>query len=287
MNAPHPTIQRLFGGRGWKPHDFQLETWNAYAEGKSGLLHAPTGTGKTLAVWLGPVMEAMDATEAPEDCRVIWLTPLRALAQDTARSLAQPLLALGSGLEVAVRTGDTSSHRKAKLRERLPFALVTTPESLSLMLTYEDSRSKLGQLTCVVVDEWHELLGTKRGVQTELCLARLRHWAPNLRIWGVSATLGNLSQAAQVLGGSTVARMCSVDSKIKREIRIRTLIPKCVETFPWGDGRACRQVTPSGKGNPCFHEHSLTKRAVASGFAGSRCVAQRPDRNPPWLARSG
>ena len=152
MNAPHPTIQRLFGGRGWKPHDFQLETWNAYAEGKSGLLHAPTGTGKTLAVWLGPVMEAMDATEAPEGCRVIWLTPLRALAQDTARSLAQPLLALGSGLEVAVRTGDTSSHRKAKLRERLPFALVTTPESLSLMLTYEDSRSKLGQLTCVVVD---------------------------------------------------------------------------------------------------------------------------------------
>jgi ATP-dependent Lhr-like helicase len=234
MNAPHPLIERLFEGRGWQPHDFQKETWSAYAEGKSGLLHAPTGTGKTLAVWLGPVAEAMDAREAPQGCRVIWLTPLRALAQDTARSLSEPLHALDSGLEVAVRTGDTSSYRKAKLRERLPFALVTTPESLSLMLTYEDSRSKLEQLTCVVIDEWHELLGTKRGVQTELCLARLRHWAPNIRVWGVSATLGNLPQAAAVLGGSSAAQMCSVDSTIKRKIEIRTLIPKCVETFPWG-----------------------------------------------------
>jgi ATP-dependent Lhr-like helicase len=170
MKPPHPTIHRLFAARGWEPHDFQIETWRAYAEGKSGLLHAPTGTGKTLAVWLGPVAEAMDETDAPDGCRVLWLTPLRALAQDTARSLAEPLKDLGSKLEVAVRTGDTSSHRKAKLRERLPFALVTTPESLSLMLTYEDSRKKLENLTCVVIDEWHELIGTKRGVQTELCL---------------------------------------------------------------------------------------------------------------------
>ncbi len=106
----------------------------------------------------------MDETDAPDGCRVLWLTPLRALAQDTARSLAEPLKDLGSKLEVAVRTGDTSSYRKAKLRERLPFALVTTPESLSLMLTYEDSRKKLEHLTCVVIDEWHELIGTKRGV---------------------------------------------------------------------------------------------------------------------------
>jgi ATP-dependent Lhr-like helicase len=234
MKPPHPTIHRLFAARGWEPHDFQIETWRAYAEGKSGLLHAPTGTGKTLAVWLGPVAEAMDETDPPDGCRVLWLTPLRALAQDTARSLAEPLKDLGSKLEVAVRTGDTSSHRKAKLRERLPFALVTTPESLSLMLTYEDSRKKLEHLTCVVIDEWHELIGTKRGVQTELCLARLRHWAPSLRVWGISATLGNLKQAAEVLGGSSVAEMILVDSTIKRAMQIRTLIPKSVEAFPWG-----------------------------------------------------
>lgn len=101
---------------------------------------------------MGPVVEAMGAGEAPDGCRVIWLTPLRALAQDTARSLTEPLAALGSGLEVAVRTGDTSSHRKAKLRERLPFALVTTPESLSLMdclNTHELSRTRFREVARV------------------------------------------------------------------------------------------------------------------------------------------
>jgi ATP-dependent Lhr-like helicase len=176
----------------------------------------------------------MESAAAPDGCRVLWLTPLRALAQDTARSLAEPFADLGSTLNVAVRTGDTSSHRKAKLRDRLPFALVTTPESLSLMLTYEDSRSKLENLTCVVVDEWHELIGTKRGVQTELCLARLRGFAPNLRVWGISATLGNLPQAAAVLGGNPGSSMCLIDSKLKRPMSIRTLIPESIETFPWG-----------------------------------------------------
>jgi ATP-dependent helicase Lhr and Lhr-like helicase len=234
MIPPHPLIHRLFAARGWQPSDFQHETWQAYAEGKSGLLHAPTGTGKTLAVWLGPVAEALETPTAPEGCRVLWLTPLRALAQDTARSLAEPLKELGDVLEVAVRTGDTSSYRKAKLRERLPFALVTTPESLSLMFTYEDSRKKLEGLTCVVIDEWHELIGTKRGVQTELCLARLRHWAPKLRIWGISATLGNMQQAADVLAGNSVQRMTLINSAIRRPIEIRTMIPKSIEAFPWG-----------------------------------------------------
>jgi ATP-dependent Lhr-like helicase len=247
MNAPHPLIERLFEGRGWQPHDFQKETWSAYAEGKSGLLHAPTGTGKTLAVWLGPVAEAMDAREAPQGCRVIWLTPLRALAQDTARSLSEPLHALGSGLEVAVRTGDTSSYRKAKLRERLPFALVTTPESLSLMLTYEDSRSKLEQLTCVVIDEWHELLGTKRGVQTELCLARLRAWHPDLRVWGLSATLGNLDEARETLLGSAFPGSAMISADLNKELIIETLIPDEIERFPWAGHLGTRLVEPVAK----------------------------------------
>ena len=199
-------IASLFAKRDWKPHQFQRDTWQAYAQGHSGLLHAPTGLGKTLAVWMGPVAEAFLENDEPKTCRVVWLTPLRALAQNTVDSLSAPLVELGSGLEVGSRTGDTSAYRRAKLRDKLPFALVTTPESLSLMLTYEDSRQKFSDLRCIVIDEWHELMGSKRGVQTELCLARLRRWAPKLRIWGVSATLGNLREARDVLLGTGSGR---------------------------------------------------------------------------------
>ncbi|MEM1083060.1 MAG: ligase-associated DNA damage response DEXH box helicase [Verrucomicrobiota bacterium] len=237
----NPT-ESFFARRGWQPHDFQQATWKAYAEGKSGLLHAPTGLGKTLAVWMGPVDEAITSDKAPSGCQVLWITPLRALAKDTARSLQEPLDQLDSPLEVALRTGDTSSYRKAKLREKLPFALVTTPESLSLMLTYEDSRSKLADLKCVVIDEWHELLGTKRGVQTELCLARLRSWAPKLRVWGISATLGNLGEAKQALHGNKHEEAALIHSSLKKETRIDTMVPREIERFPWSGHLGTRLV---------------------------------------------
>lgn len=227
-------IGMLFGARGWKPHQFQRDTWRAYAGGHSGLLHAPTGLGKTLAVWMGPVAEALLETEEPKTCRVLWLTPLRALAQNTVDSLSAPLDELGSGMEVGSRTGDTSSYRRAKLRDKLPFALVTTPESLSLMLTYEDSRQKLSDLRCVIIDEWHELIGSKRGVQTELCLARLRRWVPKLRTWGVSATLGNLKEARDVLLGTDSEGSVLIDSRQQRPIEVTTMVPVSVDRFPWG-----------------------------------------------------
>jgi ATP-dependent helicase Lhr and Lhr-like helicase len=230
--APTP-IATFFKKRKWKPNDFQIETWKAYADSQSGLLHAPTGLGKTLAVWMGPVNEALTADKPPTACQVLWITPLRALAKDTARSLQEPLTELGSSLEVALRTGDTSSYRKAKLREKLPFALVTTPESLSLMLTYEDSSSKLSELKCVIIDEWHELLGTKRGVQTELCLARLRTWAPKLRTWGISATLGNLEEARQSLLGKQHNSGVTIHSALEKKLKVETLIPREIERFPW------------------------------------------------------
>jgi ATP-dependent Lhr-like helicase len=228
---PADPLQPFFKQRGWKPFPFQKETWEAYAAGKSGLLHAPTGQGKTLAVWLGPVKEALKVK--PDGCSVVWLTPLRALAQDTLRSLREPLEILAPQLQVEARTGDTSSAVRARLRKRLPFGLVTTPESLSLMLTHEDTRQKLAGLRAVIVDEWHELLGTKRGVQTELCLARLRAWFPDLRIWGLSATLGNLDEARDVLLGSAAPGAVTVSADLKKEIRIDTLIPKEIDRFPW------------------------------------------------------
>ncbi len=189
------------------------------AEGRSGLLHASTGAGKTLAVWLGLLMRfasaAPDETaptaienkarknkaqlpEAPP-LTVLWLTPMRALASDTLRALRAPTEALAPRWSGALRTGDTTSAERAAQTRRLPTLLVTTPESLSLLLSRADAQATLGRVAAVVVDEWHELLGNKRGVQVQLALARLAKWNPALMVWGMSATLGNLNEALNAL----------------------------------------------------------------------------------------
>ena len=175
-----PTLQRWFAARKWKPVGFQREAWAAYAAGKSGLIHAPTGLGKTLAARLGPVM----AHGHEEGLRVLWITPLRALAADTVRSLQDVFDGIGSMQKAETRTGDTSSSVRARQKAKPPLALVTTPETLSLLLTDEVQCIHLSGVRAVVVDEWHELLGSKRGVQTELCLARLRSMNPGLRVGG-------------------------------------------------------------------------------------------------------
>ncbi|TAE73374.1 MAG: ligase-associated DNA damage response DEXH box helicase [Verrucomicrobia bacterium] len=230
----HP-LQPFFRQRGWKPFPFQKETWAAHAAGKSGLLHAPTGLGKTLAVWGGPLIEHLVARThtSPTPCSVLWITPLRALAHDTLRALREPLELLAPDLKVEARTGDTSAAIRARLRKKLPFALITTPESLSLMLTHPETREHLAGLKSVIVDEWHELLATKRGVQTELCLARLRAWLPGLRIWGLSATLGNLDQARDALLGDQSAHAITLSADLKKDLRIETLIPPEIDRFPW------------------------------------------------------
>ncbi len=229
---PADPLQPFFKTKGWKPFPFQKETWAAYREGKSGLLHAPTGLGKTLAVFLGPLSETLREGGSLNSCQILWLTPLRALAADTLRALREPLEVLAPHLHAEARTGDTSSAIRARLRNKLPYTLVTTPESLSLMLTHADMREKLSHLKCVIVDEWHELLGTKRGVQAELCLARLRAWFPDLRIWGLSATLGNLTEARDVLIPPSFSPV-TVSANLSKKILIRTLIPKEMDRFPW------------------------------------------------------
>ncbi|MES2439574.1 MAG: ligase-associated DNA damage response DEXH box helicase [Verrucomicrobiota bacterium] len=223
-------LQPFFKTKGWRPFEFQQQTWEAYRAGKSGLLHAPTGLGKTLAVYLGPLSE--DLSNEP-GCRILWLTPLRALAADTLRALREPLAELAPHFEAEARTGDTPAALRARLRKRLPHTLVTTPESLSLMLTHADFSEKLSGLRCVIVDEWHELLGSKRGVQTELCLARLRAWFPGLRVWGLSATLGNLTEARQALLGDAFEGSVEISADLEKRLTIETLIPKEMDRFPW------------------------------------------------------
>ncbi len=233
-------LQPFFQAKGWKPFPFQRRTWQAYQSGKSGLLHAPTGLGKTLAVYLGPLAESL----SPEPgCRVLWITPLRALAADTLRALREPLERIAPQFEAEARTGDSSSAVRSRLRKKLPHTLVTTPESLSLMLTHADFKDQLGGLHCVIVDEWHELLGTKRGVQTELCLARLRAWVPSLRIWGLSATLGNLSEARKTLLGNAFDGSVEVDAGMRKPLVIETIVPKEIDRFPWSGHIGTRLAT--------------------------------------------
>jgi ATP-dependent Lhr-like helicase len=164
---------------------------------------------------------------------------MRALANDLVVSLRTPVADMKLPWTVDLRTGDTSAADRRRQRDRLPTALVTTPESLSLMLSYPDAESRLRGMRCVVVDEWHELLGTKRGVQTELGLARLRTWNPNLRTWGLSATLGNVRQSADVLLGDFHPREVRreaeeiISGSSDKEIEIRTILPRDIARFPW------------------------------------------------------
>jgi len=243
-------LESWFAGRGWQPFEFQREVWEAYARGESGLIHAATGTGKTYAAFLGAVAEALGdggASRSTERAparraeaaplRVLWLTPLRALAADTEQALRLPVTELGLPWTVESRTGDTSASQRARQRERLPTVLVTTPESLSLLLCRKEHAQLFADLQCVIVDEWHELMATKRGVQVELCLARLRRICPSLRTWGVSATLGNLEEAAEtLLGFDEQGDRCRgrlVRGVVPKSVEVEALLPDTMDHFPW------------------------------------------------------
>jgi ATP-dependent Lhr-like helicase len=253
------TLDEWFASRGWTPFAFQRGVWQAYRDGESGLVHAATGTGKTLAAWGGPIVEWLDEESrngrrasnatvrrdrAPA-LRVLWITPLRALAADTEEALRQPLVDLGIPWTLESRTGDTSAAVRARQQRRLPTALITTPESLSLLLTRADSAELFSDLRAVIVDEWHELMGTKRGVQVELALARLRTVVPSVRTWGLSATIGNLADAMNALLGTRAdpIRARIVRGVDPKNVVIDALIPPVVERFPWA-GHLGTQMLP-------------------------------------------
>ncbi len=220
--------------RGWQPFPFQRELWQAIADGRSGLLHASTGSGKTYAVWLGALMRWGTDAASRGRLTVLWLTPMRALAADTGKALQAALPALAPHWRLGVRTGDTGAAERAAQARKLPEALITTPESLSQLLARERARELLSDIRLVVVDEWHELLGNKRGVQVQLALARLRRWQPRLHTWGLSATLGNLGQAMTVLLGPAAASSgLLVRADVPRPLLIDTLLPPAVERFPY------------------------------------------------------
>jgi ATP-dependent Lhr-like helicase len=259
----HALFNDWFAGRGWQPFEFQRQAWSAFLNGESGLIHSATGTGKSYAALGGPLMEWVSQhpdqshwpKTKPPGLTLLWITPLRALAADTEESLRLPVEELGIPWTVARRTGDTSSSQRQKQKLQLPSLLITTPESLSLQLSYADAPEKFRHLQAVVVDEWHELIGSKRGTMTELCLARLRDWQPELRVWGLSATIGNLDVAMECLLGNeqyrarqqaansihqpladvrgTVPAFRLIEGNLPKRYQIESLIPEAIERFPW------------------------------------------------------
>ncbi len=239
-------LDQWFAGNGWEPFAFQRDVWSAYARGASGLIHAATGTGKTYAAWIGPIRAwcaahpaapAQKKRSANAALQVLWITPLRALAADTEQALRAPIEALGIPWTIESRTGDTAEKVRKAQRERLPSALITTPESLELLLCRDDQETLFESLQCVIVDEWHELMATKRGVQVELALARLRMICPTLRTWGLSATLGNLDVACETLLGRDAHGVANpgvlVRGIVPKEIVVESLVPDEMERFPW------------------------------------------------------
>ncbi|MBN8623916.1 MAG: ligase-associated DNA damage response DEXH box helicase [Planctomycetes bacterium] len=266
-------MDRWFASQGWNAFEFQRDAWRAYLAGRSGLVHASTGTGKSYSVWLGVVEEGLREREAQvrgdaepltpgpspargegrrsrksnervaDPLRLLWITPMRALANDLVVNLERPIKELGLNWSVGLRTGDASAAERRRQKARMPTALVTTPESLSLLLSYGDARERFQSLRCVVVDEWHELIGNKRGVQTELGLARLRQYVPNLRTWGLSATLGNLEEARDVLLGNMSGAGVLIHGTAPKATTVETLLPPTMERFPWA-GHLGKRMLP-------------------------------------------
>ena len=245
--APHEIDEHLargrafFAARGYEPFAFQEAAWRAYLTGDCGLVNAPTGSGKTYSLAVPILLEGLaeDAARAgaagePKGLRALWISPIRALTKEIASSAASAIAELGLDWAVGIRSGDTPPNERAKQRRRPPQILITTPESLHLMLASKGYEAFFARLRAVVVDEWHELMGTKRGVQLELAASRLRGLLPGLKVWGISATIGNLDVAADVLLAATPpAARALVRADVEKYTAMETLMPAEIERFPW------------------------------------------------------
>jgi ATP-dependent Lhr-like helicase len=228
-------IVEYFQNKNWKPFEYQVESWNSYLEGRSGLINAPTGTGKTMAAFLGIVAQELNNKSQRSGIKVIWITPLRALAKDVRRALQQICDEFDLKWKVDLRSGDVSSEEKRKQFKTIPDVMVITPESLHVLFTQYGYKAMFKNLNLIVVDEWHELIGNKRGVQVELALSHLTKIqdANQPQIWGISATIGNLNEAAKVLLNPLTTKFEIIKADIKKELQINTVYPEVVEKYTW------------------------------------------------------
>ncbi|MDB5122565.1 MAG: ATP-dependent helicase Lhr and Lhr-like helicase [Mucilaginibacter sp.] len=251
-------IREWYKRKNWKQFAFQQEMEDAYLQGYSGLLNAPTGSGKTFALFLPFLADFINkhpdnyTSQTNNGLLMLWITPLRALTNDIRKAMQEVCDEIGLPWKIATRTGDTPAAEKQALKKKLPEVLLTTPESLHLMLAQKEYPKLFQSLQVVVIDEWHELLGTKRGVQVELGLSRLKVLSQNalanensdsrlptkdsrLKIWGISATIGNLEEAAEVLLGNDFPpeRVKMVRANLEKKLQIKSIIPENIESYSW------------------------------------------------------
>jgi ATP-dependent Lhr-like helicase len=251
-------ISKWLAEKDFIPFSFQEETWQHIINHKSGLVNAPTGCGKTFSVFLGAIISFINSnpenylTKNKNGLQLLWITPLRALAKDIGRAMEEVIVELGMSWQVGIRNGDTSLSERAKQKRQIPEVLIITPESIHLLLAQKNYSENFKNLKIVAVDEWHELLGSKRGVQVELALSRIigqrledskatnnANFDFELNIWGISATIGNLKQAQEVLLSSlsqiglTKKDFKTVTAVINKPIQIESIFPDEIEKYPW------------------------------------------------------
>jgi ATP-dependent Lhr-like helicase len=250
----YEVISDWFKKKGMQPFAFQEDTWNAILQGGSGLVNAPTGCGKTFSVFIGALIAYINAnpetykTQKNAGLHLLWITPLRALAKDIARAMEEVLAELNIPWKVGIRNGDTSTEERSRQKKQLPEILLITPESLHLLLAMKGYPDMFRQLHTIAVDEWHELLGSKRGVQVELGLSRIIHCRnemgtdPSLRLWGISATIGNLEEAKSVLLSPLQKEGKIISAALKKRVHIESVFPDEIEKYPWAGHLGIRLV---------------------------------------------
>jgi ATP-dependent Lhr-like helicase len=248
----YKVISDWLTSKSFVPFAFQEETWQHIINRKSGLVHAPTGCGKTFSVFLGAIIDFINEhpkgykSKSKNNLQLLWITPLRALATDIGRAMEEVIDELGINWKVGIRNGDTSISERQKQKRQVPEILIITPESLHLLLAQKNYPEVFKSLKVIAVDEWHELIGSKRGVQVELAISRIINSQCSLvssrcSVWGISATIGNLQQAKEVLllpiacmhGCYTSLFGETVTAQIDKPIHIESIFPDEIEKFPW------------------------------------------------------
>lgn len=240
-------VQKWMSEKGMAAFSFQNEAWQRFSNGYSGMVVAPTGFGKTYSIFLAVIIDFINHPQHyHQGLKLLWVTPLRSLAKDLSRAMQQAIDEIGLDWTVEVRNGDTDIKQKARQTKSMPDILLVTPESLHLLMAQKDHHRFFKHLHAIAVDEWHELLSTKRGVMVELALARLQFENPKIQIWGITATIGNLDQALDVLI-PTARKRTKIVAKEQKKIEIRSVYPPEVEVLPWAGhlgGKLVEEVIP-------------------------------------------
>lgn len=235
------TIQQWLHEKGFSPFPFQEETWEAIHEGASGLVNAPTGYGKTFSVFLGALIQFINEngqdfqSKANNGLQLLWITPLRALAKDIGRAMEEVIRETGLSWKVGIRNGDTTTAERQKQKRRMPEVMIITPESLHLLLAQKGYAEQFSTLRIIAVDEWHELIGSKRGVQVELANSRLvaSSTARSLSVFAISATIGNLDQAMDVLLAPLPGVGRIIRAGVRKSMEVLSIYPDEIEKYPW------------------------------------------------------